>query len=253
VRLQIQLSKKVDFVIAVGKKLYDEISTQLSGVANPPKITQFNPGILSDESYNTPKVIAPKPFCLVLGRVEDFELKGVDIAAKALDIVNKSLNDENKPVLVIRGAQVGTGDELKKRVQQIALDGLEIRTKEYSANLEIIKEEINRASVVLMPSRTEGFGLVGLEAIEAKCPVLISSNSGLAKMLKIFAPSHADNWIVTTTGNLEQDAEEWAKRIKLVLADRVASNRMMEELFNHLKDTLTWSNSVAEMTSHWLN
>lgn len=42
----------------------------------------------------------------------------------------------------------------------------------------------NKASVLLMPSRTEGFGLVGLEAIALGCPVLISEKSGLAELLQ---------------------------------------------------------------------
>ncbi len=248
-RLQIELSKKANFVVAVGKKLYDEVSTQLSGVPKPPRILQFNPGLLSNGAEQTSKVIAPKPFCLLLGRVEDFTLKGVDIAAKALELVSKSLEGDNKPVLVIRGAQVGTGDELKKRAQQVSSETLEIRPKEYSSNLEIIQEELNRASLVLMPSRTEGFGLVGLEAIEAKCPVLISDNSGLAKMLKTFAPNQADHWIVKVTGNFDIDSLEWSKRIQSILENRTESNMRMVELYNHLKDLVTWPKAVEELMS----
>ena len=35
-----------------------------------------------------------------------------------------------------------------------------------------------------MPSRTEGFGLTGLEAMSAGLPVLVSSNSGTGKALR---------------------------------------------------------------------
>ena len=36
---------------------------------------------------------------------------------------------------------------------------------------------------MLMPSRTEGFGLTGLEALSAGLPVIVSKNSGFGKAL----------------------------------------------------------------------
>ena len=37
--------------------------------------------------------------------------------------------------------------------------------------------------MVLMPSRTEGFGLAGLEAMSAGLPVIVSKNSGFGEAL----------------------------------------------------------------------
>ena len=41
-----------------------------------------------------------------------------------------------------------------------------------------------KVDLVLMPSRTEGFGLTGLEALSAGLPVLVSKNSGFGKALR---------------------------------------------------------------------
>ena len=41
-----------------------------------------------------------------------------------------------------------------------------------------------QADLVVMPSRTEGFGLAALEALSASLPVLVSGNSGLGEALK---------------------------------------------------------------------
>ena len=38
--------------------------------------------------------------------------------------------------------------------------------------------------LVIMPSRTEGFGLAALEALSAGLPVLVSGNSGLGEALQ---------------------------------------------------------------------
>ena len=51
-------------------------------------------------------------------------------------------------------------------------------------NHEEIKKMFFEADLIVMPSRSEGFGLVALEAISAGVPVLVSSESGLAKALK---------------------------------------------------------------------
>ena len=40
------------------------------------------------------------------------------------------------------------------------------------------------STCVLMPSRSEGFGLVGLEAIAFGVPVLVSAESGLGRVLR---------------------------------------------------------------------
>ena len=40
-----------------------------------------------------------------------------------------------------------------------------------------------QSDLVSLPSRTEGFGLVALEAISAGVPVLVSAESGIAEAL----------------------------------------------------------------------
>lgn len=41
-----------------------------------------------------------------------------------------------------------------------------------------------QVDLAIMPSRTEGFGLVALEALSAGLPILVSENSGFAEALK---------------------------------------------------------------------
>ena len=50
-------------------------------------------------------------------------------------------------------------------------------------NREALKQLFCQVDLVLMPSRTEGFGLTGLEALSAGLPVIISKNSGFGEAL----------------------------------------------------------------------
>ena len=48
---------------------------------------------------------------------------------------------------------------------------------------EDLKRLFCEVDLVLMPSRTEGFGLTGLESLSAGLPVLVSQNSGFGEAL----------------------------------------------------------------------
>jgi glycosyltransferase involved in cell wall biosynthesis len=235
-RIQLGLAKECDLVVTVGQKLFNEMSTQLAGLEKHPKIIQFTPSLF--DFPISEKEVSPIPFCLLLGRVEDFELKGVDIATKALDEAYKNLTGE-KPVFIIRGAVAGTGDELQKKVRELCSSPLEVRVKEYSPNEELLREDIRRASIVLMPSRSEGFGLVGLEAISLYCPILISDNSGLAKLIETISPDDAHYWIVKNN-----NTQELAKNIEFILKDRNATNARIKKLAESIKSQLSWENAV---------
>ncbi|XP_015747310.1 PREDICTED: uncharacterized protein LOC107327069 [Acropora digitifera] len=60
-----------------------------------------------------------------------------------------------------------------------------------------------------MPSRTEGFGLVALEALSADLPVLVSGNSGVGKALKKVPTG---SYSVVNS----EEPKEWAKAIRTI-------------------------------------
>ena len=49
---------------------------------------------------------------------------------------------------------------------------------------EALKPLFCEVDLVLMPSRTEGFGLTGLEVLSAGLPVIVSKNSGFGEALE---------------------------------------------------------------------
>src|SRR6185369_7319396 len=201
--IELELAKRATLVAAVGPRLAEEVGNLLCAVADAPPLHQFNPGVISCE-YHEPPIAN---HCLVLGRAEDFELKGLDIVARAFArLAPKAHLFEYRPTLFVRGAPAGTGTALRKEMLQVAKwSALEIRVREYSSSTEILEQDVRRACLVLMPSRSEGFGLVALEALNAGTPFLATQESGFAELLKNHCGAKLHNFIVETTGVIEKD------------------------------------------------
>jgi hypothetical protein len=114
---QLGLAKGCDLVVAVGPHLKSEFGTDLYGAGNPVHIMELTPG-LPERSDNVAAIPLPSIRCLVLGRMEDYQLKGLDLAAKAFGRVVANWREQNQPRLVVRGAPVGTDAALKKRLAE---------------------------------------------------------------------------------------------------------------------------------------
>lgn len=234
-------------VAAVGPRIHREMATLMYGLSSPPLVHRFDPGMFEeDKSELTPP---PGVQCLVLGRGEDIELKGLDIAAKTVAELPQSNTHmfDSDPILVIRGAPSGTGGKLREELLKIAGKPIDIRVREYTSNISHIKEDIRRASVILMPSRVEGFGLVALEAIAAGRPVLVSSRSGFGELLCEKLGRKAANFVVPTTGSLTTDVTEWRRSLEMTLRDRNAAFRRVLNTRTELSQNLSWDISVKEL------
>jgi glycosyltransferase involved in cell wall biosynthesis/tetratricopeptide (TPR) repeat protein len=240
---QLGLAAKCDLVIAVGPRLTREFATDLHGDGNPVPIMELTPGL--PEHPASAAAIPPAIRCLVLGRVEDYQLKGLDLAAKALGRVVTGWKYGTSPKLVVRGAPRGTDAELRKR---LAKDSdpteLDIVVRHYSADETEIQSDLREASLVLMPSKKEGFGLVGLEAISWGVPTLISEQSGLAETLRLHSPQRANDWILSVTGDC---AAKWAERIEFLLANRQGAFERAASLREELAASLDWHRAVVAL------
>ena len=65
------------------------------------------------------------------------------------------------------------------------------------------------SDLAIMPSRTEGFGLTGLEALSAGLPILVSNNSGFGQAIRKLE-------IESSSVVCSDDPEEWGKAIRRV-------------------------------------
>lgn len=243
-REQLGLANGCDLVVAVGPHLASEIGTDLHGAGNAVSTLELTPG-LPERPPNQTSALPPSIRCLILGRVEDYYLKGLDLAAKAFARVVANWKQGNPPKLVVRGAPVGTDEALRKRLaKDSAPTTLDIVVRHYSADETEIRNDLREASLVLMPSKKEGFGLVGLEAIACGIPTLISASSGLAETVKFHAPQLANEWILPVTGDA---VAKWAERIEYLLAGREGAFARATALREELAGKLSWQRPAAEL------
>ncbi|MGW4211394.1 glycosyltransferase [Lentzea sp. NPDC004789] len=87
--------------------------------------------------------------------------------------------------LVLRGVLDGDGTALVEHVRKLAGPvPLRVVARPHSADAATPVQDLHQSTVVAMPSRAEGFGLAGLEAIALGVPTLVSKRSGLGALLE---------------------------------------------------------------------
>lgn len=253
-RQELELGRVAHRVVAVGPRLYGRYARDLQPFKVPPPI-RFDPGF--DARENT-LVSGPPPGpwkVLLLGRAEDYLLKGIDLAARALGRIAQARHQEWPEIeLVVRGAKPADLDSLRQQLLKWAASPrLQVVVRAFTSDEETLDHDVGTASLVLMPSRREGFGLVALEAIVAGAPVLVSSRSGVAQLLRETLNSeHAARVIVETTGDEvrpETDVQEWERAIDGLLRDRDAAFRRAAELRDTLSARYSWRASVNFLLS----
>ena len=148
---EIRLCELADEVVAVGPKLADAYSRYLRYCKKDQSVFKITPSIFSEFSHVEQAPEERRTFCvLVFGRGdnEDFELKGYDIAVKAI----VELKDSSYQLVFVgapHGKEGGVADKLCQH--------------------GIARKQLTVAA---------------LEALSAGLPVLVSGNSGLGEALQ---------------------------------------------------------------------
>ena len=205
---EVELCKLADQVVAVGPKLTEAFACYLCSCGKDQDVINLTPGIFSEFANINQAVKERETFrVLVIGHgdSEDFRSKGYDIAARAV----AKLKDEVSPFkLVFVGAPNGEEEKVKERFLKEGISPIQLIVHS-AKEREQLAEEFCQADLVIMPSRTEGFGLAALEALSAGLPVLVSGNSGIGKALK--KVPCGSNCVVNN-----EDPVKWAEAIKAV-------------------------------------
>ena len=202
-KIEVELCQMADFVVGIGPKLCEAFRSYLRGCKKDQTVLDFTPGI-SHEFLDVEQVSDERRRCKILvfgrGDAEDFSLKGFDIAGKAV----ASLPDTR---LLFVGAPDGKHEEIKERLLRCDIPPSRLKVRGYVENRESLKHLFCEADLVLMPSRTEGFGLTGLEALSAGLPVLVSKNSGFGEALS--KVPFGSSFVIDS-----EDHKVWAAAIK---------------------------------------
>jgi hypothetical protein len=93
---------------------------------------------------------------------------------------------------------------------------------------------LDRADVFVMPSVSEPFGLVALEAAQRKTPVIVSSNSGVSEVLP---SSHVvDFW----------DIDKMTAEIVRLVSDDSAGEQVVQQQLKDL-ESVTWGAAAEKI------
>jgi glycosyltransferase involved in cell wall biosynthesis len=123
----------------------------------------------------------PRPYALAFGRLT--RKKGFDLLLEAF--AQSEAIEEGIDLII-----AGNGEEQNALVQQAKRLGLERRVyfRGQASPQEVVRL-LNGCLFVVVPSRSEPFGIVALEAVAAGKPLLATKTGGLAEFLTEFVES----------------------------------------------------------------
>ena len=235
---EIELCKAADVVFAVGSRLQRKYSNCLPYV----KVEIVTPGIFEkflnkSSQLVKDKVVKTKFSVFMFGRAsfEDLTLKGYDIVADAIGSLGKTFE------LTFVGSSSGEHRKIEQWfLENTKIDRNQITIRSYCNKEDELMMMYHESDLIVLPSRTEGFGLVALEAISAGIPVLVADETGIAEALDKVAGGKSV--IVESV-----EHEEWARRIQVLskqsLRERENSAKLLRENYNK---TYSWSNECKK-------
>ena len=244
-RVEVDLCQLADLVVAVGAKLKDAYSSYLRYCQKTQDLIQLIPGLFDEYKTVKQESQEAKTFkVLTFGRgdPEDFNLKGYDIAPKALAEL-----EDNSYCLVFVGTPKGKQDEVTNRLLEYGIPKDQLIVREFIQSKERLKALFCEVDLAIMPSRTEGFGLTGLEALSAGLPILVSGNSGFGHALRTLPQGRS--FVVES-----KNPNDWAKAIASVRQkERAKRLQEIQSLRTSYEETYNWEKQCTSLIKKLLS
>ena len=242
-KTEVELCEMADHVVGIGPKLSEAFRSYLRGCQKDDYVLDFTPGVF--EEFETVKQVPSerKPRSVLvfgLGDVEGFKLKGFDIAGRAI----AALKDTR---LVFVGAPEGKHEEITQRLNRCGVPLNRLRVRGFVEDRESLKRLFQEVDLVVMSSRTEGFGLTGLEALSAGLPVLVSHNSGFGEALS--SVPFGSSFVVNS-----EDPADWSAAIqKLWEKDRKIRVEEVKTLRDLYGRKYNWAEQIKGLVNKMIN
>lgn len=206
-----------EFVQAWGNQ--DKVSTIFNGLDVP----AYQEPLL-EETKRKIELPKNKEILLCIGYIT--ERKGIQFVIQALPLIQDRFPNV---VLAIVGSDGGYLTELKGLIRNLDLEDSVIFTG--YGDLTLKKLALQQASVFLVPSIEEPFGIVALEGMAMGKPVVASETGGLKEFLE-----HGKNALLTSPA----DPEDIAQSITRLLSDARLAKRISRGALDTVKN-FDWS------------
>jgi D-inositol-3-phosphate glycosyltransferase len=175
----------------------------------------------------------PGPVLLFVGRIQP--LKGLDVAVQAL----AALGDPDAVLVVVGGASGPGGRRELDRIHKLAA-GLGVGDRVRFADPQphhVLSSFYRAADAVLVPSRSESFGLVALEAAACGTPVVAAAVGGLRTLV-----DHGRTGFLVDG----RDAGHYAAHTERILGDHELAADLSARAALAARD-FTWSTAAGRL------
>jgi D-inositol-3-phosphate glycosyltransferase len=229
-----------DCVVASTPYEFDDLMEHYS--ADPARLCTSPPGIRHDlfrpgdkESARRWTGLDGHPIVLFVGRIQP--LKGADVAISTLSLLPSSARP---PHLVVIGGPSGDGGTAEvERLQHLTADlGLTSRVHFIPP---VARDQLvsfyQSADALIMPSRSESFGLVAAEAQSCGVPVIAANVGGLPYIIEDGKSG------ILVTGH---DPADYAAAISSVLTDSALATRLSAGAIKH-SERFSWEATVSRL------
>ncbi|WP_022902098.1 glycosyltransferase [Humibacter albus] len=223
------LARASDAVIAVSHAEERTVVERLH--ADPSLVHVVLPGVDATLFHRASRTVDPRPYVVTAARLEP--LKGLDLAIATI----AAMPDDLRPDLVIAGGPTDGYEWHLGELQRLAVDlGVADRVR-FAGPLsrEALAELFAHASAVLVPSHSETYGLVALEAAASGVPVLAADSGGLREAVNGRAAA-----LMQT-----RDPRAWAARLTTLLQDHEHWRALSESALRLARER-TWERSARE-------
>jgi D-inositol-3-phosphate glycosyltransferase len=221
IRVEAEIAEQADLLIASTQDEADELVNaygadpgRVAVVAPGVDLSMFQPG---DRGEARRKIgYGGERLLLFVGRLE--RLKGVDVAIRALALLRDRRHEDVR--LLILGEDSTDGEESEKERLKAVASSLGVRDRVDFIG-SVAHHELpyfyRAADVLVMPSYSESFGLVALEAQACGCPAVVSGVSGLRSVVR----NDVSGYLIDGP-----DPALYAERIARLLADPELAEQM---------------------------
>jgi starch synthase len=187
-----------------------------------------------------------KPYVLYVGRIT--RQKGVTHLVEAIKYLPAGIQ-----VVLCAGApdtpEIAT--EMREKVESARKAGGNVVWIEKMVTKADAIQLYSHCSVFCCPSVYEPFGIINLEAMACRAPVVASAVGGILEVVVEGETGHLVPFVADSVTGFPVDAEQFAKdlatRLSGLLADPVEAKRMGEAGRKRVEETFSWA-AIADQT-----